>query len=47
MEQIPRILYKWKDIKILEMSIKKVYIHIFLSVSAKLSISEVIGMLKG
>ena len=38
---------KWKNIEILEMNVKEDHIHMILSIPPRLSISEVMGMLKG
>jgi len=41
------MLCEWKTIEILEMSVKEDHIHMILSIPPRLSISEVMGMLKG
>ena len=41
------MLCEWRNIEILEMNIRKDHIHMILSIPPRLSISEVIGMLKG
>jgi putative transposase len=41
------MLCTWKDIEILEMNCKDDHIHPVLSISPRLSVSEVLGMLKG
>ena len=41
------MLCEWRDIEILEMNIKRDRIHVILSVPPRLSISEVMGTLKG
>jgi len=41
------MLCEWKDIEILEMNVKEDHIHMILSIPPRLSISEVMGMLKG
>ncbi len=46
-EQILRMLCEWKTIEILEMNVKEDHIHMILSILPRLSISEVMGMLKG
>jgi len=46
-EQTLRMLCEWKTIEILEMNIKEDHIHMILSIPPRLSISEVMGMLKG
>lgn len=46
-EQTLRMLCKWRSIEILEMNIKEDHIHLILSLSPRLSISEVMGMLTG
>ncbi len=46
-EQTLRMLCKWKNIEILEMNVKEDHIHMILSIPSRLSISEVMGMLKG
>ncbi len=46
-EQTLRMLCEWKDIEILEMNVKEDHIHMILSIPPRLSISEVMGMLKG
>jgi putative transposase len=40
------MLYKWKDIEILEMNVKEDHIHTVSSMLPRLSISEVMGILK-
>jgi len=46
-EQTLRMLCEWKNIEILEMNVKEGHIHMILSIPPRLSISEVMGMLKG
>ncbi len=46
-EQTLRMLCEWKTIEILEMNIKEDHIHMILSIPPRLSIFEVMGMLKG
>ena len=46
-EQILRMLCEWKTIEILEVNVKEDHIHMILSIPLRLSISEVMGMLKG
>ena len=46
-EQTLRMLCEWKTIEILEMNVKEDHIHRILSILPKLSISSVMGMLKG
>jgi putative transposase len=46
-EQTIRMLCQWKNIEIFEMNIKDDHIHIIISVPPRLSVSEVMGMLKG
>ena len=46
-EQTLRMLCQWKSIEILEMNIKDDHVHLILSVPLRLSVSEVMGMLKG
>jgi len=46
-EQTLKTLCEWKNIEILEMNVKEDYIHVILSISPRLSISLVIGVLKG
>jgi len=46
-EQTLRMLCEWKTIEILEMNVKEDHIHMILSIPPRLSISEVMGMLKG
>ena len=41
------MLCQWKSIEILEMNIKDDHVHLILSVPPRLSVSEVMGMLKG
>jgi len=41
------MLCHWNNIEILEMSIKEDHIHLIISVLPRLSVSEVMGMLKG
>jgi len=41
------MLYEWRNIEILEINVKEDHIHIILSIFPRLSISEVMGMLKG
>jgi len=40
------MLREWRSIEILEMSVKEDHIHIILSIPPRLSISEVMGILK-
>ena len=47
LEQTIRMLCQWKNIEILEMNIKEDHIHLIISVPPRLSVSEVMGMLKG
>ncbi len=42
-----RMLCEWRNIEILEMNVKEDHIHMILSIPPRLSISEVMGMLKG
>ena len=42
-----RMLCEWRNIEILEMSVKEDHIHMILSIPPRLSISEVMGMQKG
>ena len=46
-EQTLRMLCEWRNIEILEMNVKEDHIHIILSIPPRLSVSEVMGMLKG
>jgi len=46
-EQTLRMLCEWRSIEILEMNVKEDHIHMILSIPPRLSISEVMGMLKG
>jgi putative transposase len=48
-EQTLRMLCEWRSIEILEMSVKEdhIHIHMILSMPPRLSISEVMGILKG
>ena len=46
-EQDLRILCEWKNIEILEMNVKEDHIHMILSIPPRLSVSELMGMLKG
>ena len=46
-EQTLRMLGEWRNIEILEMNVKEDHIHMILSIPPRLSISEVMGMLKG
>jgi len=46
-EQTLRMLCEWKTIEILEMNVKEDHIPMILSIPPRLSISEVMGMLKG
>jgi len=41
------MLCEWKNIEILEINVKEDHIHMILSIPPRLSISEVMGMLKG
>jgi len=41
------MLCEWRSIEILEMNVKEDHIHVILSIPPRLSISEVMGMLKG
>ena len=45
-EQTLRMLCEWRSIEILEMNVKEDHIHMILSIPPRLSISEVMGMLK-
>ena len=47
LEQTIRMLCQWKNIEILGMNVKDDHIHLIISVPPRLSVSEVIGMLKG
>jgi len=42
-----RMLCEWKKLEILELNIQSDHIHIILSIPPKLSISQVMGILKG
>ena len=42
-----RMLYEWKDLEIQELNIQPDHIHIVLSIPPKMSISKVMGILKG
>ena len=46
-EQTIQMLCEWKNIEILEMSVQNDHVHLVLSVSPRLSVSEIMGMLKG
>ena len=46
-EQTLRMLCEWRNIEILEMNVKEDHIHMILSVPPRLSVSEVMRMLKG
>jgi len=46
-EQTLRMLCEWRSIEILEINVKEDHIHMILSIPPRLSISEVMGMLKG
>jgi len=46
-EQTIRILCQWKNVEMLEMNVKDDHIHLIISVPLRLSVSEVMGMLKG
>ena len=46
-EQTLRMLCEWRNIEILEMNVKEYHIHMILFIPPGLSISEVMGMLKG
>ena len=46
-EQTIRMLCQWKNIEILEMNVKEDHIRLIISVPPRLSVSEVMGMLKG
>jgi len=46
-EQTLRMLCEWRNIEIMEMNVKEDHIHVILSMPPRLSISEVMGMLKG
>jgi len=46
-EQTLRMLCEWRSIEILEMNVKEDHIHMIVSIPPRLSISEVMGMLKG
>jgi len=45
--QTLRMLCEWRNIEILEMNVKEDHIHMILSIPPRLSISEVMEMLKG
>ena len=47
LEQTIRMLCQWKNIEILEMNVKEDHIYLIISVPPRLSVSEVMGMLKG
>ena len=47
LEQTIRMLWQWKNIEILEMNIKDDYIHLIICIPPRLSVSEVMVMLKG
>ena len=42
-----RMLCEWKKIEILELNIQEDHVHIILEIPPKLSISEIMGILKG
>ena len=46
-EQTLKMLCQWRNIEILEMNVKDDHIHLIISVPPRLSVSEVMGMLKG
>jgi len=46
LEQTIRMLCQWKNIEILEMNVKADHIHLIICVPPRLSVSEVMGMLK-
>ena len=46
-EQNIRMLCEWKSIEILEMNVKDDHIHLILVIPPRLSVSEVMGILKG
>jgi len=46
-EQTLRMLCEWRSIEILEINVKEDHIHMILSIPPRLSISKVMGMLKG
>ena len=45
--QTIRMLCEWRNIKILKMNIREDHIHLILNITPRLSIFEVMGMLKG
>ncbi len=46
-EQTLKMLCQWRNIEILEMNVKDDHIHLIISVPPRLSVSEVMRMLKG
>ena len=47
LEEKIRTICEWKDVEILELTIMKDHIHMVVTIPPKLSISEVMGILKG
>jgi len=47
LEQRIRSLCEWKDVELLEMNVMEDHIHLVVTIPLKLSISELMGILKG
>lgn len=47
MEQDIRMLCEWKGAEIIEMSVQENHVHIVISIPPKLSVSTLMGILKG
>ena len=46
-EDTLKMLCEWKKIEVMELSVQEDHIHLVLSIPPKLSVSEVMGILKG
>ena len=46
-EDILRQLCEWKKLEVLEMNVQEDHVHLLVSIPPKLSVSEVVGFLKG
>ena len=47
MEMKIRAICEWKNVEILELNVRKDHVHMVVSIPPKLSISELMGVLKG
>ena len=46
-EDILRQLCEWKKLEVLELNVQEDHVHLLVSIPPKLSVSEVVGFLKG